>query len=143
MAYWPGLALAAMKPRDENKLAKKKQSESTELKWQRVLLATMAVILLVAGTACTYSPYFNDTSGKFIGGTLFKVGIVLGIAWLAAPQLAMLGWHRVRGTLMIAVCVVILLMAIRPRIGAIAASLLIGGSAVFSAVGWFRSLTKP
>ncbi len=139
----PYIATARIPLVSDGNLARKKPTESAELKWQRFMLAFMAVSLLVAGTVCRYSPYMNETSRTFIGGTLFKVGIVLGIAWLAAPQLAMLGWQRVRGTLLAAVTIVILLMAIRPRIGALAASLLIAGSAVFSAIGWFRSLTKP
>ena len=59
--------------------------------------------------------------------TLLKVGFVLGIAWMAAPQLERLGWNNLRGSLLVAVIIVIVLWAIRPRIGAIAGAILLRG----------------
>jgi hypothetical protein len=85
----------------------------------------------------------NDGSSGFAAGTLLKVGVVLFIAWLAAPQLERFGWQRLRGTMLAGLVVVIALFAIRPRIGAIAGALFIGGSMFFGILGWFRKFTKP
>ncbi len=120
-----------------------KQQLSTETRWQRGLLAFFAIVFLGLGSVLHYLPSSDSTSSKFAAGTLLKVGVVLGLAWISAPQLERLGWQRLRGTLLVAVIIVILLYAIRPRIGAIAAAILIVGSVGFSLVGWFRRLTQP
>ncbi|MCC7333466.1 MAG: hypothetical protein IT422_00110 [Pirellulaceae bacterium] len=120
----------------------KKKPLSPEVRWQRGLLAFFALVFLGLGGVLHAMPS-SDSSSKFAAGTLLKVGVVLGLAWISAPQLERLGWQRLRGTLLVAVIVVILLYAIRPRIGAIAAAILIVGSAGFSLLGWFRRLTQP
>ena len=121
----------------------KKKQLSREVRWQRGLLAFFAIVFLGLGTALHTLPSSDSSSSKFAAGTLLKVGVVLGLAWISAPQLERLGWQRLRGTLLVAVIVVILLYAIRPRIGAIAAAILIAGSVGFSLLGWFRRLTQP
>lgn len=120
----------------------KKKPLSPEVRWQRGLLAFFALVFLGLGGVLHTMPS-SDSSSKFAAGTLLKVGVVLGLAWISAPQLERLGWQRLRGTLLVAVIVVILLYAIRPRIGAIAAAILIVGSVGFSLLGWFRRLTQP
>ena len=87
-------------------------------------------------------PVLDSTSRQFASGTLLKVGIVLGLAWLSAPQLERFGWQRLRGSLLVALIVVLVLWAIRPKIGAIAGGILIAGCLVFSLIGWFRKITK-
>ena len=121
----------------------KKKPLSPEVRWQRGLLAFFTMVFLGLGAALHTMPSSDSSSSKFAAGTLLKVGVVLGLAWISAPQLERLGWQRLRGTLLVAVIVVILLYAIRPRIGAIAAAILIVGSAGFSLLGWFRRLTQP
>ncbi len=71
-----------------------------------------------------------------------KVGVVLFIAWLAAPQLERFGWQRLRGTMLAGIIVVIALFAIRPKIGAIAGALFVAGSMFFGVVSWMRKITK-
>lgn len=121
----------------------KKKQLSAETRWQRGLLAFFAIVFLGLGGALHFLPSSDSSSSKFAAGTLLKVGLVLGLAWVSAPQLERLGWQRLRGTLLVAVIIVILLYAIRPRIGAIAAAVLIVGSVAFSLLGWFRRLTQP
>ncbi len=116
---------------------------STETRLQRLLLAIAAVLFLLAGAVMEFVPGVDNSSRKFASGTLLKVGVVLGLAWVSAPQLERFGWHRLRGTMLAAVIVVILLYAIRPRFGAIAAAVLVVGSVVFGLLGWFRRLTPP
>lgn len=112
-------------------------------KWQRHLLAASACICMVVGYTIARSDYLATGSNEFYSGLLLKVGFVLGLAWVAAPQLERLGWEKLRGTALAAVLIVVVLWSIRPRIGAIAAVILIGGSLFFAVVGWFRNLTKP
>ena len=116
---------------------------STETRLQRLLLAIAALLFLLAGVVMEFVPGVDNSSRKFASGTLLKVGVVLGLAWVSAPQLERLGWHRLRGTMLAAVIVVILLYAIRPRFGAIAAAVLVVGSVVFGLLGWLRRLTPP
>lgn len=128
-------------------MAVAKQSQlkplSSERRLQRLLLAIAAIVFLVAGIMVEFLPGIDNSSRKFASGTLLKVGVVLGLAWVSAPQLERFGWHRLRGTMLAAVIVVILLYAIRPRFGAIAAAVLVAGSIVFGLLGWFRRLTPP
>lgn len=128
-------------------MAATKQSKlkplSTERRLQRLMLAIAAVVFLLAGIVMEFLPGIDNSSRKFASGTLLKVGVVLGLAWVSAPQLERFGWHRLRGTMLAAVIVVILLYAIRPRFGAIAAAVLVAGSIVFGLLGWFRRLTPP
>lgn len=111
--------------------------------WQRHLLATFAVLFLVAGGICATTDLLQIGSKEFLSGTLLKVGFVLALGWVASPQLEKLGWNRVRGTLLLGVIIVIVLWSIRPRIGAIAGAVLVVGSLVATLTGWLRKLSKP
>lgn len=117
--------------------------ENADGRWQRFVLATFAMLFLAAGILVRVSGFASGPNQVFVGGTLLKVGVVLGLAWLAAPQLARLGWEKLQGSLLVAVITVLILYAIRPRIGAIAGVVLIAGSLFFGLVGWVRSLTRP
>ena len=125
-------------------MAKRKKSPPVDAisRWQRFMLAFFSISLICVGCLLLSTNILGGSSKEYVGGTLFKVGFVLGLAWLAAPQLAHLGWQRVQGSLLIAVVVVVVLMAMRPRIGAIAASLLVAGSIFFAALNWVRDFTR-
>ncbi len=123
-------------------------SDPSEIKWQRNVLGLSAAASLGTGIIMAAWPGLETGSGEYFSGTLLKVGVVLGVAWLAAPQLERFGWHRLRGTMLAALLVVLLLWLIRPKIGAWAGALVLGGGAFFALAGWFRSLfdngsTKP
>lgn len=120
-----------------------KQKLSTERRLQRLMLATFALAFLGLGVVLNFLPDLDSTSRKFASGTLLKIGVVLGLAWISAPQLERWGWQRLRGTALVMVIIVIVLYAIRPRIGAIVGAVLIAGAVGFSLVGWFRSLLQP
>ncbi len=120
----------------------KSKAPSADTQLQRGLLAFFAVAFIVLGASLQVVPGIDNSSRQFAVGTLLKVGLVLGLAWIAAPQLERLGWQRLRGTMLAAVVVVLLLYAIRPRIGAIAGAILIAGSLLFSVIGWFRKLSR-
>lgn len=110
--------------------------------WQRTFFAIAAVLLGVVGAAVHWLPGIEPGSARFLSGTVWKVAFVMLIAWLASPQLERLGWERIRGTMLAAVTIVIVLYAIRPRIGAIAALILFAGSALVAIGGWVRRLSE-
>jgi uncharacterized membrane protein HdeD (DUF308 family) len=124
----------------DNRNVQPKEVSSTESKWQRRVLGASAALLLGAGLILAAWPGMETGSGEYFSGTLLKVGVVLGVGWLAAPQLERFGWHRLRGTLLAALIIVLVLWAIKPRIGAWAGAILLGGGAFFALIGWFRSL---
>lgn len=120
-----------------------KKKLTTESRLQRMLLAIFALAFLGLGVLLNFLPDIDSTSRKFASGTLLKIGVVLGLAWISAPQLERWGWQRLRGTALIMVIIVIVLYAIRPRIGAVVGAALIIGAVGFSLIGWFRSLLQP
>ncbi len=123
----------------------RKVSSTSESKWQRLALGASAATLLGGGLILAAWPWLQQNrmeanSDAYFSGTMIKVGVVLGVAWLAAPQLERLGWHRLRGTMLAALLVVLVLWLARPKIGAWAGAIVFGGAAFFSLIGWFRSL---
>lgn len=106
----------------------------------RLLLLVLSVLLFVSGILLRYSELVEAGSREFVAGTLLKVGMVVGLAWLAAPQLERLGWQRLRGTGLAIIIVVGAITAVRPRFGAIAAGIVIGGFVVLALLGWVRGV---
>jgi hypothetical protein len=111
---------------------------STAVRVQRMLLGLIAGVMLAVGLVIGSLSEMDAASREYFSGTLLKVGMVLGITWLAAPQLERLGWDKVRGNALIAIVIVLVLWAIRPRIGAWAGAILLIAGAFFSVLGWFR-----
>lgn len=107
---------------------------------QSVLLLACAIVLLIAGTAVKLAPNVEPGSREFLSGTFLKVGMVVGLAWVAAPQLRKLGWERLRGTGLAVLLCVAVLTAIRPRFGAIAAGLTVAGFVALALLGWVRGV---
>lgn len=129
-----------MSPKPSNN---RKLISSAESKWQRFVLGASAAALLGGGlilAGFNHNSSFEENSDSYFSGTMIKVGVVLGVAWLAAPQLERLGWHRLRGTMLAALLVVLVLWLARPKIGAWAGAIVLGGGAFFALIGWFRSL---
>jgi hypothetical protein len=112
------------------------------INWQRLMIGTMAWMLGLFGLLVHWLPGIDAGSVQFIAGTAWKVAVVLAIAWLASPQLERMGWQKIRGTMLIALTIVIILYAIRPKIGAVAAVLLISASVMAAAMGWMRRLLR-
>lgn len=106
----------------------------------RPLLLVLSVALLGGGLLLRFSELVEPSSREFVGGSLLKVGMVIGLAWLAAPQLERLGWQRLRGTGLAIIIVIAGLTAVRPRFGAIAAGIAIGGFVVLALLGWVRGV---
>jgi O-antigen/teichoic acid export membrane protein len=122
---------------------KQSAASSPESKWQRFTLGASAAALLAGGlmlSAVHLNSPFEENSDSYLSGMMIKVGVVLGVAWLAAPQLERWGWHRLRGTMLAALLVVLVLWLARPKIGAWAGAIVLGAGAFFSLIGWFRSM---
>jgi hypothetical protein len=111
-----------------------------ERNWQRVLIAALALLLFALGGVIYFIPSLDE--GGALAGMTWKVAMVMGLGWLASPQLERLGWQRVRGTMLIAIVIVLVLYALRPRIGAIAAIILVAISALAAVGGWVRKLSR-
>jgi hypothetical protein len=111
--------------------------------WRRRMLAIFAIVFVLAGVLIDQLPLFDASEGsrQMFSNSLFKVGIVLGLAWVAAPQLAKIGWEKMEGSLLLAIVVVLILWSIRPRIGTIAGGILLGTLAVFGLMRWLRKST--
>lgn len=123
-------------------ISRKRQVPAGQGKVQRILLGAFCLIFFVAGVLVPWVPAIDGNSSVFASGALLKVGVVLGIAWLAAPQLERLGWQRVKGSMLLGIVVILALFAIRPRIGAIAGALFVAGSIFFGVAGWLRTIAK-
>lgn len=130
-----GAALAMSKPTQ--------QPTRNSTRWHRSLLLAIAVVMILAGLFVSLQSNLDAGSSQFLSGTLWKVAVVVILAWLAAPQLERLGWQRVRGTMLAAIIIVLVLYAIRPKLGAIAAAILIASSLLLTIVGWLRRMSKP
>lgn len=109
---------------------------------QRIMLASLAILLAVVGIALYMFPNISEGGSQFIAGVLLKISIVLALAWVASPQLERLGWERIRGSMLIGIVIVVILYALRPRMGAIAALVLVGISTAAAIVSRMRKLTK-
>ncbi len=120
-----------------------KNLRSAELQWQRVLLAFFAILFLALGLGLDTIPGIDASSRKYAAGTFLKVGVVLGLVWIAAPQLDRFGWQRLKGSLLVVVILVCGLIAVRPKFGAIVGAIFVVGSLAFSLVGWVRQFTRP
>ncbi len=125
-------------------MKRKAKQELTPIEvWRRRMLAISAVIFILAGVFIDQLSLFDTSEGsrQMFSNSLFKVGIVLGLAWVAAPQLAKIGWEKMEGSLLLAIVVVLILWSIRPRIGTIAGGILLGTLAFFGLMRWLRKST--
>ncbi|MEM7475503.1 MAG: hypothetical protein AAF483_10980 [Planctomycetota bacterium] len=133
------MTLASNKKKTNSKKSSKTDGQS---KFQRKLLLVFAVSFLMLGALIKSTDLFQIGSKEFVSGTLLKVGFVLGLAWVAAPQLEMLGWQKLRGSMLVGAILVLILWSIRPRIGAIAGAVLLASMLLVAIIGWFRKASK-
>jgi hypothetical protein len=106
----------------------------------RWMLLLISLTMLLGSVIFKFSPLVEPGSREFAAGTLFKVGMVLGLAWLALPQLERFGWQNMRGTGLAVIIAIGALSAIRPRFGAIAAAIAVGGFLIVAVLGWVRGV---
>lgn len=112
-----------------------KQSSVTQ-----TLLLIIWILLVTAGLLVRISGAGEAGSRDFASGSLIKVGIVMALAWLAMPQLERFGWQRLRGTGIAIIIAIGALTAVKPRFGAMAAGIVVGGCLVLAVLGWARGI---
>ncbi|MFK7737697.1 MAG: hypothetical protein AB8B50_16815 [Pirellulaceae bacterium] len=110
---------------------------------QRILLAVCSVSLLALGIVVESTGLIESGSSDFVSGMLLKVGFVLGLAWIAAPQIEKLGWDKLRGPMLIGALMVAILWSLRPRIGLAAGVIFLIATLAASGLSWFRRLSTP
>ncbi len=88
---------------------------------QRVVLGAVAVIMLLAGVAL-YA--FFPAANPALTAILIRVGTVLGVVWLAFPQLRTVG-KRVPVVIVCGLLGGLVLMAARPNLFKVAAALIV------------------
>lgn len=103
-------------------------------------LLVIWVLLVAGGLIVRFTGMGEAGSREFASGTLIKVGIVMALAWLAMPQLERLGWQKLRGTGIAIIIGIGALTAVKPRFGAVAAGIAIGGFLVLAVLGWARGI---
>ncbi len=106
----------------------------------QIFLLCISIVLIVGGLLARLNGVGEAGSREFVSGSLIKVGIVTALAWLAMPQLERLGWQRLRGTGIAIIIGIGALTAVRPRFGAMAAGIVVGGMLVLGVLGWARGI---
>ena len=120
----------------------KKRETQTASRIQRLVLLSFALLFLIVGAFLASTNFLDEQSNKMFSGILLKVGFVLAIAWVAAPQLEKMGWQKLRGSMLLGAILVIVLWAMRPRIGAAAGAILVASMLLATVIGWFRKAGK-
>lgn len=88
---------------------------------QRILLGVIASIMLLVGIALYL---FFPAASPAVTATLIRVGTVLGVVWLAFPQLKTVG-QRVPVVVISGLLGGLVLMAVRPNLFKVAAALIV------------------
>jgi Na+-translocating ferredoxin:NAD+ oxidoreductase RnfD subunit len=88
---------------------------------QRIVLGVIAAIMLSAGVAL-YA--FFPAANPAVTAVLIRVGTVLGVVWLAFPQLKSAG-QKVPGFIVCGLLGGLILMAARPNLFKVAAALIV------------------
>ncbi len=109
-------------------------------KFTQTLLLVIWIALIGGGLLMRVFETGQAGSREFVSGSLIKVGIVMALAWVAMPQLERLGWHKLRWTGVAIIVAIAAITAVRPRFGAIAAGIAIGGALVLAVLGWARGI---
>ncbi|MFN3190631.1 MAG: hypothetical protein ACE361_08920 [Aureliella sp.] len=110
---------------------------------QKILLLVASAVCITAGVIVSTTDLLEIGSRELFSGTLLKVGFVLGLAWVALPQIERLGWNRLGGPMLAGAVMVAILWSMRPRLGVIAGAIFVIASLTITITGWVRSLTKP
>ena len=109
---------------------------------RRHALGIFAIAFLVAAGVRLYKIGVDDAQASMMTSVFLRVGLVLGAAWLAWPQLKQLA-QRVPPWLMAVAFLALIIVMMRPRYILVLAPIL-AALAVLQFVGWlFRPLPRP
>lgn len=106
----------------------------------QIALLIIWILLITGGLIARVTGAGEAGSREFVSGAMIKVGIVMGLAWLAMPQLERLGWQRLGGTGIAIILAIGSLTAVKPRFGAMAAGIVVGAFLVLAVLGWARGI---
>ncbi len=112
--------------------------------WQRHFVGAAAIILAVLALVSRYGLGLSDVGAEFMMGSLGKVSMVLGLAWLAWPQLILLKKMPGGGIAIASVLICIVVFIARPKLLLYFVPLLGTITALFVAIAWIqRNLLPP
>ncbi|MEM7455514.1 MAG: hypothetical protein AAF456_14270 [Planctomycetota bacterium] len=96
--------------------------------YQRIITGILAAVFLLAGAFLSLSGDSHDPFGSNVGfaGILVRVGLMLGAVWLAWKELEALR-RRASTIVVVAIGVLLLMVAVRPRLIPIAAAIFVAG----------------
>jgi hypothetical protein len=112
--------------------------------WQRHFVGVVAVILGILAIVSRYGFGLSDVGAQFMMGSLGKVSMVLGLAWLAWPQLMLLKKLPGGGIAIASVLICIVVFIARPKLLLYFVPLLGSITALFVTITWIqRNLLPP
>ncbi len=112
--------------------------------WQRHFIGVAAIILGVLALVSRFGLGLSDIGAVWAMGTFGKVSMVLGLAWLAWPQLLLLKKLPGGGIAIASVLICIVVFIARPKLLLYFVPLLGSITVLFGAIAWIqRNLLPP
>lgn len=111
--------------------------------WQRLSVGVLAISLGLTALFAKFGMDATDTTGVFVYGTFGKVAFVLGMAWLAWPQLMWLKEMPGGGIGIAAIMVGCLIFIARPRLLLYFVPLLVAIVSLFMTITWVQRNILP
>lgn len=108
------------------------------MKYQRLLIGLVAGVFLTVG-AVLY--FFGSNPENISTGIAVRVGLLLGVIWLAMPQLEGLK-SKISAMVWTGVLLILIVAAFRPRLFPVMAGVLAVGLALNWFLGWASRHTR-
>jgi hypothetical protein len=112
--------------------------------WQRHFVGIAAIILGIVALVGKFGLGLSDVGAEFMMGSFGKASMVLGLAWLAWPQLLLLKKMPGGGIAIASVLICIVVFIMRPKLLLYFVPLLGSITALLVAITWVqRNLLPP
>ncbi len=108
------------------------------MNWQRLILGIVAIGCLVVGGVL----YFSSPDEPVWAAILIRVGAILGVTWLAMPQLESVS-GRLSSIAFLVVLLVLIVAATKPNIFKVVAGVAAVAMALNWVLKWASVITKP
>lgn len=109
------------------------------MNYQRWGIGVVAGLLLIAGVCLYWTPLGERSVWT---GLCIRVGLLLGVIWLAMPQLAGLR-SRMSTIVLGSLVAVLVLAALKPKLFSVVSAVLAVGLAINFVLGWASRTTRP
>ena len=109
------------------------------MNWQRLMVGLVAAGFLLAGAGMYFS---RPDSHILTTGILVRVGLLLGVIWLAMPQLESLQ-TKVSTVVLLVVLLLLVLVAARPNLFKVISGELAIGLALNWVLKWVSTFANP